>query len=393
MPKTVDDYCVIDADTHITETPDVWTSRVSVAKWGDAVPHVVSDPTTGYDVWVTGSTVLQPIGLTAQAGFDGYSPDFPKTLADAQPETWQLGPRLERMDAAGVQTQILYPNVAGFGTGRFSAMKDGDLMLACIRAYNDYLAEWASAAPTRQVPMMALPFWDIDLSLAEMRRAVDLGHKGIVFTSQPNGWGQPYLADPHWNPLFAQAQEMGLPINFHIGSGTLNIDQYEGSGPHANLARVTTLLFMGNAQAIIDVILGGLCHRFPKLNFVSVESGVSWLPFLIQALDWQWLNNGGDKEHPDYDLLPSEYFARQVYGCFWFERGLPLRAAVEYLGADNLLYETDFPHPTCMSPGPATIATEPREYIEQQLMPNFSEADLQKMLHDNAARIYHLDEG
>lgn len=391
MAKTVDDYRVIDCDTHITETPDVWTSRVSVAKWGDAVPHVVTDPRSGLDMWVTGNTVLQPIGLTAQAGFDGYSPDFPKSLAEAEIDTWQFEPRIKRMDAAGIHAQILYPNVAGFGTGRFSAMSDNGLMLACIRAYNDYLAEWASGAPTRQVPMMALPFWDIDLSLAEMRRAHDLGHKGIVFSAQPNGWGQPYLADPHWNPLFAQAQEMGLSINFHIGSGTLNNDAYEPAGRHANLARITTLLFLGNAQAIIDVILGGLCHRFPKLNFVSVESGVGWLPFLVQALDWQWLNNGVDKEHPEYDLLPSEYFKRQVYGCFWFERGLPLTSAVEYLGADNILFETDFPHPTCMSPGPATIATEPRVYIEQELMPHFSESDLQKMLHDNAARIYHLD--
>jgi len=391
MPKTVDDYRVIDADTHITETPDVWTSRVSVAKWGDAVPHVVTDPQTGLDMWVTGSTVLQPIGLTAQAGFDGYSPDFPKSLAHAEPETWQLRPRLERMDAAGVHAQILYPNVAGFGTGRFSAMADGELMLACIQAYNDYLTEWVSAAPTRQVPMMALPFWDVELSLAEMRRAAERGHKGIVFSAQPHNWGQPFLSDAHWNPLFAQAQEMGLPINFHIGSGAVGADNFEHTGRHANLARITTLLFLGNAQAIIDVILGGLCHRFPKLNFVSVESGVSWLPFLLQALDWQWLNNGVFKEHPEFDLLPSEYFARQIYGCFWFERGAPLTAAVEYLGADNILFETDFPHPTCMSPGPATVATEPREYIEQELMPHFSEAELQKMLHDNAARLYQLD--
>lgn len=391
MPKTVDDYRVIDADTHITEPPDLWTSRVSVQKWGDAVPHVVSDPATGMDVWVTGSSVLQGVAVAAQAGFEQFPPNSPRTLAEAKPETWQLGPRIERMDAAGVHSQILYPNVVGFGTGRFSAMNDSALMLACIQAYNDFLAEWSAGAPGRQVPMMALPFWDLELSLAEMRRAAELGHKGIVFSSRPDTWGQPWLPDPYWNPLFGQAQEMGLPINFHIGSGPIDLNAYEGAGRHANFARLAVLLFMGNAQAITDVIYGGICHRFPKLNFVSVESGVSWLPFLLQALDWQWMNFGIHREHPEYDLLPSEYFRRQIFGCFWFEQGEPLEAAVRALGADHVLYETDFPHPTCMSPGSATYATEPREYIEQHLMTRFSEGDLKLMLHDNAARIYHLD--
>ncbi|HVN84377.1 MAG TPA: amidohydrolase family protein [Candidatus Binatia bacterium] len=392
MSLNVDDYGVIDVDTHIIEPPDLWTSRVSVEKWGDAVPHVVADPASGVDIWVTGSTVLQPAAIAAQAGHPKFPPDHPKNLAEARPETWQIGPRLERMDAAGVRTQILYPNVVGFGGGRFLSMNDPALTLACTRAYNDFLAEWASAAPGRQVPMMALPFWDLDLSLAEMRRAAALGHKGIVFTSEPHAWGQPRLVEPHWNPLFAQAQEMGLPINFHIGSGGwVDRGAFEGAGKHANFARLAVLLFVANAQAITDVIYGGVCHRFPTLNFVSVESGVSWLPFLIQALDWQWMNFGVHKEHPEYTLLPSEYFARQIYGCFWFERGQPLESAVAYLGADNVLFETDFPHPTCMSPGEATYATEPREYIEKHLMPNFSEEVLKKLLHDNAARVYHLD--
>ena len=80
------------------------------------------------------------------------------------------------------------------------------------------------------------------------------------------------------------------------------------------------MAFMDNGAAISEVILSGLCHRFPKLKCVSVESGVGWVPFLLEALDWQWLNNGGFLEHSEFDLLPSEYFRRQVYACFWFEQ-------------------------------------------------------------------------
>ena len=65
------------------------------------------------------------------------------------------------------------------------------------------------------------------------------------------------------------------------------------------------MAFMDNGAAISEVILSGLCHRFPKLKCVSVESGVGWVPFLLEALDWQWLNNGGFLEHSEFDLLPS----------------------------------------------------------------------------------------
>ena len=104
----------------------------------------------------------------------------------------------------------------------------------------------------------------------------------------------------------------------------------------------------------------GSVIAFPHLNFVSVESGAGWVPALLEALDWQWHNAGVAKEHPEYKLLPSEFFRRQVYACFWFEREMITRAAELY--PDNLMYETDFPHPTSMSPGPATIAQHPREY-------------------------------
>ena len=117
---------------------------------------------------------------------------------------------------------------------------------------------------------------------------------------------------------------------------------------------------------IANLITGGVCHRFPDLKFVSVESGVGWLPFALEHLDWQWLNCGVPQEHPEYDLLPSEYFKRQMYGCFWFETA-SVRAAIDQMGPGCFLYESDFPHPTSMAPGPASSAVEPREYIAEQL--------------------------
>jgi predicted TIM-barrel fold metal-dependent hydrolase len=124
---------------------------------------------------------------------------------------------------------------------------------------------------------------------------------------------------------------------------------------------------------------------------VVVESGVGWLPFAVTTMDWIWQNCGVSQEHPEFELLPTEYFRRQVYGCFWFEKAT-LKAAVEQLGDRNFLYETDFPHPTSMSPvrGLDSVAVSPKEYIDSTLS-DLPQSSVEKLLHGNAARIYHLD--
>ena len=125
---------------------------------------------------------------------------------------------------------------------------------------------------------------------------------------------------------------------------------YEGAGPHANYAGFGVQFGMANVQVIANLITGGVCHRFPDLKFVSVESGIGWIPFALDHLDWQWKNCGVPQEHPEYDLLPSEYFKRQMYGCFWFENGT-VKAAIEQMGAGLLPLRERLPAPDAHVPG------------------------------------------
>ena len=397
MNSIFENIPIVDVDTHISEPYDLWTSRVA-SKWGDQVPHVVKAPGTNVDYWAIGDSLLLPAGITATAGFDGTLPEFPDTLADAHPGSYDAHERLKHMDQENIWAELLYPNVGGFGSGRFLQLGEPELMLDCVRAYNDFLTDWTSADPKRLIGVMALPFWDVDACVREIERCATRGHKGVLFGSQPQSFGQPHLADAYWDPIWAIAQEAGLPISFHIGSQEIaNLDDleemaplndgYKGFGVRGGLAKQAVMLFMDNVHCIADVIIGGVCHRFPRLNFVSVESGAGWIPFAIEALDWQWLNNAVHKEHPEYELLPSEYFQRQIYGCFWFEEA-GARTAIERY-SDCLLYETDFPHTTSMSPGPQSIAEHPRDYVER-VWSDLPEATARKVFHDNAARIYNL---
>jgi predicted TIM-barrel fold metal-dependent hydrolase len=216
------------------------------------------------------------------------------------------------MDDFGIEAQVLYPNIGVFQVNEYIGMRaDPELVLACVRAYNDFLVEWSAIAPGRYVPLMTVPFWDLDETMRELVRAHDAGHKGIVFPARMEDFGLPALHDGHWNRFWGAAQEMGLSINFHIGSG--NIPMFgTDTGRHLGYAWTGTMLFNLNASAIASLIFGGICQRFPTLEFVSVESGVGWIPFLLESMDWQFHNSGVVAHHPEFDLLPSEYFARQI---------------------------------------------------------------------------------
>ena len=387
MPDLFDRYRVIDVDTHLTEPPDVWTARVS-SKWGALVPHV--ERRGGEDVWLIGDRVVLKPGQVSMAGFDGTVPDHPATYDDIPAACFDADARLAHMDGHGIHAQVIYPNVGGFGSQTFvKRLGEPALMLECIQAYNDFLIDWCGADSDRLLAVMALPFWDIDASVAEVERCAPRGHRAVLFASQPQDFGQPALCDTYWDPLWATAQDAGLSISFHIGGQNLGdlVKDPAGIGTRANFARFSSLAFIENSKGLAELIFGGVCHRFPGLDFVSVESGAGWVPSLLEAFDWQWRNGGVRGEHPEYDLLPSEYFRRQVYACFWFEEKMIGRAIELY--PDNMLYETDFPHPTSMSPGPATPALPPRAYAADALG-TLPEASLAKVLHGNAARVYHV---
>jgi predicted TIM-barrel fold metal-dependent hydrolase len=387
----VKDFKVIDTDTHVIEPYDLWTSRISVAKYGDKVPHVKWDPKMNEDAWFFGSDRTGAAAGAAMAGWHEYPPKRPQRLEQVHPSLYEANARLKKMDEYGIHAQILYPNVAGFGAGRYLGLGDQELMLLCVKAYNDWLTDWAGADPKRLIPQAALPFWDLDATITEMTRCAKLGHKGVVMCGEPEAFKLPKLTDPKWDRLWACAQDLGMPINFHVGAGDMwYFDMmHESVGRHAAFASMGALFSLDLAAVISQLACGGVCHRFPKLNFVVVESGVGWIPYLLASLDYQWLNCGAHKENPEFKLLPSEFFKRQIYGSFWFERET-LKPAIDILGPDNILYETDFPHPTSMSPGPATSATEPSVYMENAFA-DVSREDIGKIVHGNAARIYHLD--
>jgi predicted TIM-barrel fold metal-dependent hydrolase len=141
-----------------------------------------------------------------------------------------------------------------------------------------------------------------------------------------------------------------------------------------------TLLFVGNARIVVNMICSGALERHPELKIVSVESGAGWIPFILEALDYElWENAPADRER--MSLSPAGYFRRQIYATMWFER-TNLPQLVESVGEDNILFETDFPHPTCLYPDPLGTVADRMAALRPDTR--------RKVLGDNAAALYRI---
>jgi predicted TIM-barrel fold metal-dependent hydrolase len=381
---------VIDADSHLTEPPTLWVDELP-AKWRDEGPRAEQDSRSGALRWRLGDKWLFGLGSVSHAGWRDFPPSRPPQFEDITPACYDPRERAKWLDEHNVTAQVLYPNLTAFEGHAIMGLQDPDLRLAILRVYNDYLIEFSSEAPGRFIPIASLPFWDIDASIAEMKRCAEMGHRGVLWAATLAKHGLPASTDPFWDRFYAAAEDMRMSINLHVGVGWTSEEMANMAGRDlafdlANTAGRTALSWMSNAQTITDLIMDGVCERFPRLDFVSVESGFGWIPFLLDGLDWQWKNYDGPRVLGR--LLPSEYFRRQIYGMFWFEEStLPLFARY----ADNIMFETDFPHTTSLSPGQGSASPSPSFVIERARTALDPET-FEKVMYANAARVYGIDD-
>ncbi len=384
----LDDLKIIDTDSHWSEPYDLWTSRAP-AKYRDRVPRMAERD--GKRRWwfddsipiglPIASSVVDPDGqkVTGTVFFDFDNEMVHRASYDAEA-------RVAMLDELGLDAQIMYPNVAGFGNQNFLKSPDDALRLISVEIYNDALAEFQEASGQRVFGMALLPWWDLDAAVREIERCHANGLRGIVTCSNPEEAGLPDMAMPHWDPVWQVCSDLSMPVNFHIGSSKGNLDYYGKApwpsfGPERRLAVGSANLFMGNARVVGNMIYSGVPERFPDVKFVSVESGIGWLPFFLEVLDHQMAETAPN-ELAELSMLPSDYFRRQFYGCFWFERST-VRPTLEYVGAQSLMFETDFPHPTCLYPRDDHDLAKALEGIPH--------ADIERIMSLNAAELYRID--
>lgn len=379
---------VIDTDTHWSEPPDLWTS-LAPAKYKDLVPQIKEHK--GRQRWV----VNGDIPLAGDSAVSAIAPDGGKMLGlkflkhnidMVHPASYDCQARLDLMDDMGVSHNIVYPNVGGFGNQNFLRIEDRALRIACVEIYNDWMADLQQRSGGRILPMALVPWWDIEASVAEIDRMHKAGARGIVMCSNPHDSGMPDFAQPDWRPFWEVCEGLEMPVNFHIGASEGDID-WSGKVPYKSwpgdvkISLGGAAIFLGQLRWMVNLLVSDVPERHPNLKFVSVESGVGWIPFLLDALDYQ-CGETAPEHLAHLSLKPSEYFQRQFFGCFWFEHRT-LKSSVEILGADNIMFETDIPHPTSLYPD----GVERVQKAIADLAPDVQ----RKILQGNAAKLYKIE--
>jgi uncharacterized protein len=386
---TAEGLFVFDADSHWCERPDLFTSR-SPAAVRDRMPRV--EDVDDQLMWVFDG---HPVGRFGAGGV--IARDGSKESADIALNQWTIDQihegaydpkvRLGVMDDCGIDAQIIYPSTIGLGGQDLGLVDDEALSRLAIEIYNDAQAEIQSESGNRLLPLPLMPAWDVATCVSEAKRVAALGARGVNMTSDPQDLGAPDLASRDWDPFWAVCSDLRLPVHFHIGASVTGMTFY-GQCPWAShpantrLAIGGTLLFIGNARVVTNLILSGIFDRFPDIQMVSVESGCGWIPFILEALDYEMSENAPD-ELSQMQKMPSEYFGSNMYATFWFENNRnKLPDLIEAVGEDRILFETDFPHPTCLYPSPL-------ETVEAK-MATLTREIRAKILGENARKLYRI---
>ncbi|HXY28387.1 MAG TPA: amidohydrolase family protein [Acidimicrobiales bacterium] len=385
-----EDVRVIDADTHMTERHDLFTSRAPAA-YRDRVPRVLD--IDGKPHWVIESDIdLGPARGGGVIDRNGDKYPFEECKLNGidwiHQAAWDPEARLALMDECGVYAQVLYPNAIGIGGQTLAnQVKDPALRRLCVEIYNDSMAEIQDWSDHRFLPMPVLPAWSIDECVAEAQRLAALGFRGVNMTSDPEETGSPDLAHRDWDALWEVCADLSLPVHFHIGASLTSLNfygKYFWPSVHQNLKPAIggSMLFLNNARVIINSIVTGIFDRHPKLKMVSVESGMGWIPFILETIDYEVFENA-PQQAAELSRKPSEFFGDHWYATFWFEEnGGDLQYLIDRVGEDNVMFETDFPHPTCMYPHPLQTVEERMTKLRPETR--------RKVLGDNAAALYRI---
>jgi predicted TIM-barrel fold metal-dependent hydrolase len=393
MPK------IVSPDDHIQAPAHLWQDRLP-AKFRDDGPrierlHGVVDLGMGdlrfvdrddaplADVWHYDGKRTPLIRVAAASGYDRAEIDGRAvTYDDMHKACFDPVARLAAMDQAGIEASVCFPNMfVRFCGQTFSFAQDKELALLCIRAYNDFVVdEWCAGSNGRLVPMGIVPLWDVDLAIAEVRRLAELGFRSISFSEAPHRLGLPSIHSGHWDPFVAECEADGLVLSLHIGTGGFPMLAPDSPGAIPNV-----MTSFNAGYTLTDWLFSGLLVKYPDTKIVLAESQLAWVPYVLDRADFVWREmRGAGFTDIDTDAMPdppSFYYRRNVYLTFFRDpTGLQM---IDELGADNVLYETDFPHTDSSWPTSFDVATEMTSHLD--------EADARKIMADNARQLFRVE--
>ncbi len=320
-------YFMVSTDSHANEPANLWYERIE-EQYRQRLPRVERD--ANGVLWRM-SEGHRPDRLREHE-LEGE--DQLRSRVGADPEQ-----RLRDMDRDGIDAEIIFPNK---GLSMW-ATPDPTFAMAQCRVWNTWAWELFGPYNDRMSPVAALATGDLEGSIAEVERVAKLGFRSLTLPCKPI-WGAHDVGHPNYNlpffdPLWAVIEETGLPITFHVSTGR---DPRASRGNGGAIINYVTHSLSPTIEPVANLCSSGVFERFPGLRFATVEAGIGWVPWLLDAMDEAYL-----KHHmwvrPKMQGLPSEYFRAHGAATFQEDRA-GLELAKTYNLTDNFMWANDYPH-------------------------------------------------
>ncbi|PYN91707.1 MAG: hypothetical protein DMD89_30005 [Candidatus Rokuibacteriota bacterium] len=376
-------YRRISADCHI-DFPwlpaDLFTANASSAM-KDRMPYVVEGPDGPY--WTTkkgaGLGLVGGLGSSGQKYVPGQNQrvdvmastglfaDGRKGIRrPADPEL-----RIADMERDGVDAEVMF-GILGAAT----RLADHEAAPEMFRIYNDWLVDFCGHHPDRQVGLACLPYGDIEAAVAEAHRVAKRGLRGLELSCS---WEMEPMWHPMWEPLWRAVNDVNLPLHFHTFPSLPQSVRDRQTGLTRRAAFFTSVAgFQMNLVNILAAVIGaGVLERYPNIRISFGESGIGWIPYALDRMDFEWEDRFRDL---GLKMRPSEYWRRQCKATFQFDPiGTKL---IDDIGVETLMWGSDYPHPDGVWP-------QSSKYIAEQfghLPPDV----VSKITCENAGKFYGL---
>ncbi|MBI3249495.1 MAG: amidohydrolase [Deltaproteobacteria bacterium] len=360
---------VISADSHMTEPGDLWVERLD-RKYRDTAPRVIKNEKTSGAPYQFVAPGIHP--LTVAGAFaagrrgDALREHMKHGYEAARPGGWDPVERLKDQDIDGVVAEVLYSSLGIV----LLDMKDVELQQACLRVYNDWLAEFCRHDPQRLIgiglyTLNALP------DVSEIERCAKLGLKGVLILASDTV-ELPY-SDTKFDPLWRVCTEAGMTVSLHkpLVSGM----PLTSAMPTAADLQIHVIHVV--EQCLTRMVYGGVFERFPTLKVVSAENDVGWIANWVHRLDHVHSLVASAKQLP---LKPSDYVRRNVWATFQDD---PLGPATwQFFGQDNYMWASDFPHADSTFPHSLKVIEENFAGVPAEVTRN--------IVFENAKRLYDI---
>ncbi|MCW2495297.1 amidohydrolase family protein [Jatrophihabitans sp.] len=339
-------YPVISVDDHLHEPAHVFDDRMPV-KFADRAPKRVELP-DGSQRWDYEGQLLAESGLSNVAGRDSEAwSREPVRDDEVRRGSWDISARVADMDIDGVYAHTCFPSgVFGFSGRVLALSKDPDLGFATMQAYNRWhLEELAGTHPGRVIPMQMVFYTDPQRAAAEIRANAERGFKAATLPDLPQHLGLPRIGDPYWTPILDALQETETVACLHLGAAGWVLDPIADrvqsfEGQDFTLAA----LFPASAMVTgIEWTFSGVAQRFPKLKVALSEGGIGWVPMAVDRLDYM-MEHAGVALRRSWvgEESPSELLRNHFWFCM-IDNPSNLNA-VDMIGSDHIMVETDYPH-------------------------------------------------